>query len=67
MLSKYQVSSEEQLNNMERLVVMDYSDSSVNIYENPEDKTTEELLEERGHNIDECSVMFCESVTINLK
>ena len=22
---------------------------------------------ELGHNIDECSVMFCESVTINLK
>lgn len=52
---------------MERLVVMDFSDSSVTIYENPEDKSTEELLEERGHNIDECSVMFCESVTINLK
>ena len=53
---------------MERLVVMDYSDSSINIYENPEDnKTTEELLEERGHNIDECSVMFCESVNIKLK
>lgn len=46
---------------------MDYSDSSINIYENPEDKMTEELLKERGHNIDECSVMFCENVTINLK
>ena len=47
---------------------MDYSDSSVTVYENPpEDKYTEELLKERGHNIDECSVMFCESVTINLK
>lgn len=52
---------------MERLVVMDFSDSSVTIYENPEDKSTEELLKERGHNIDECSVIFCESVTINLK
>ena len=52
---------------MERLVVMDFSDSSVTIYENPEDKSTEELLKERGHNIDECSFMFCESVTINLK
>ena len=43
---------------MERLVVMDYSDSSVNIYENPEDKTTEELLEERGHNIDVVTMGF---------
>ena len=37
---------------MERLVVMDYSDSSVTVYENHEHKSTEELLEERGHNID---------------
>ena len=36
---------------MERLVVMDFSDSSVTVYSNP----------------DECSVMLCESVTINLK
>ena len=46
---------------------MDYSDSSVTVYENHEDKSIEELLKDRGHNIDECSVMFCESVTINLK
>nr|DAI45599.1 MAG TPA: hypothetical protein [Bacteriophage sp.] len=52
---------------MERLVVMDYSDSSVTVYENPENKSTEDLLRERGHNIGECVVMFCESVTINLK
>ena len=52
---------------MERLVVMDFSDSSVNVYTNPEDKDTETLLKKYGHNIDECSVMFCESVTINLK
>ena len=52
---------------IERLVVMDFSDSSVNVYTNPEDKDTETLLRELGHNIDECSVMFCESVTINLK
>ena len=52
---------------MERLVVMDFSDSSVSIYTNPEDKDIETLLKEYGHNIVECSVMFCESVTINLK
>lgn len=53
---------------MERLVVMDYSDSSVTIYENPDDnKSTEELLKENGHNIDECNVMYCESVTIKFK
>lgn len=47
---------------MEKLVVLDYSNSSVSVYEN-----TETLLREYGHNIDECSFMFCESVTINLK
>ena len=52
---------------MERLVVMDFSDSSINVYTNPENKDTETLLREYGHNIDECSYMFCESVTINLK
>ncbi len=52
---------------MERLVVMDYSDSSVTIYENPEDKSTEKLLKELGHDINNCHVMFCESVTIKLK
>lgn len=52
---------------MERLVVMDYSDSSVSVYTNPEYKDTETLLRELGHNMNECSVMFCESVTINLK
>ena len=52
---------------MERLVVMDFSDSSVNVYTNPEDEDTEALLKKYGHNIDECSVMFCESVIINLK
>ena len=53
---------------MERLVVMDFSDSSVTVYSNPdESKDTETLLMEYGHNPNECSVMFCESVTINLK
>ena len=47
---------------------MDFSDSSVTVYENPdENKDTETLLKEYGHNIEECSVMFCENVTINLK
>ena len=53
---------------MERLVVMDFSDSSVTVYNNPdESKNTETLLMEYGHNPDECSFMLCESVTINLK
>lgn len=52
---------------MEKLVVMDFSDNSITIYSNPEDKDTETLLKERGHNPDECSVMFCENVSINLK
>ena len=52
---------------IERLVVMDFSNSSVSVYTNPEDKDTKTLLMEYGHNPDECSVMLCESVTINLK
>ena len=53
---------------MERLVVMDFSDSSVTVYSNPdESKDTETLLMEYGYNPYECSVMLCESVTINLK
>lgn len=52
---------------MKRLVVMDFSDSSVTVYENPGDKDIEELLEDLGHNIHECSYMYCESVAINLK
>lgn len=53
---------------MKRLVVLDYSDSSVSVYENPKDiENTETLLREYGRNIDECSFMLCESVTINLK
>jgi len=55
------------LNNMERLVVMDYSDSSVTVYTNPKDEDTDTLLRELGHNPDECSCMFCENVSINLK
>ena len=53
---------------MERLVVMDFSDSSVTVYNNPdESKDTETLLREYRHNFDECSYMYCESVAINLK
>ena len=51
---------------MERLVVMDFSNNSINIYTNPEDKDTETLLRKYGHNIDDCNIMFCENVTINL-
>lgn len=43
---------------MEKLVVMDYSDGTVNIYSNPPDKSTEELLKDYGHDIDRCSFMF---------
>ena len=44
---------------MEKLVVLDYSNSSVSVYENPKDiENTETLLREYSHNIDECSFMF---------
>lgn len=54
---------------MEKLVVMDFSDSSVNIYniEATENDNTEDILNKLGHNIDDCNVMWCESVSINLR
>lgn len=54
---------------MERLVVMDFSNGSVNVYaiESSENRSTEDILRDLGHNIDECSVMWCESVSINLR
>lgn len=55
---------------MQRLVVLDFSTSSVNIYSlTPEDadKHPDDLLKELGHNTNNCSYMFCESLSINLK
>lgn len=52
---------------MEKLIVMDYSDSSISVYVNPKENVdSETLLSEYGHNINECSFMFCENVTIRL-
>lgn len=52
---------------MEKLVVMDFSDSSITIYENPDkDKHIEDLLYDLGHNIDECSYMLCDKLKLNL-
>ena len=42
---------------MERLVVMDFSDSSVSVYTNPEDKDTETLLRELGQTL--MNVVLC--------
>lgn len=53
---------------MEKLVVMDFSDSSVNIYNinDSDERTPEEIVEELGHNMDECSIMWCKKLSINL-
>lgn len=49
----------------EKLVVMDYSDNSVTIYNNIDsDASTEDLLKERGHNLENCIVMFTDNLSI---
>lgn len=55
---------------MEKLIVMDYSDSSINIYKinNSDDRDDESILSDLGHNIDECSYMWCENdLRINIE
>lgn len=46
----------------EKLVVLDISDNSVSIYNLKESESTtdtETLLTSRGHDIDNCSMMYC--------
>lgn len=49
---------------MEKLAVIDYSNSSITIYTLDEElssiEDSEELLKKLGHNTDECSWMFSE-------
>lgn len=52
----------------EKIVVMDYSDCSVNIHTIESDnRTGEQILEGLGYDIDTCYIMFCNDVTINIK
>lgn len=53
---------------MEKIVVLDYSDGSVNIYnvtEELEDLESDEILSKLGYNIDECYIMYGENITVN--
>lgn len=54
---------------MEKLVVMDTSDSSVNVYNinDSDDREVEDILSDLGHNIDDCFIMWCNNVSINLR
>lgn len=55
---------------MEKLVVMDFSDSSVNVYSinDSDDRTPEDIVTELGHNPDNCSLMWCsDDIRINIK
>lgn len=47
---------------------MDYSDSSINLYSinDADDRTPEEIVESLEHNMDECSIMWADKVTINI-
>lgn len=53
---------------MEKLVVMDFSDSSINVYNvnETDNRTPEEIVESLGHNMDDCATMWCEKVSINV-
>lgn len=53
---------------MEKVVILDYSDGSVNVYNITEDlgnMESEELLSKLGYNIDECYIMYGENITVN--
>lgn len=52
---------------MEILTVLDYCDSSINIYNisSDDNRDIEIILKELGHNIDECDWMFSENISIN--
>lgn len=52
----------------EKLVVLDYSDSSVNIYNDiPDIDDSEELLRHFGHKESQCSWMFCSTLHLNME
>lgn len=55
--------------NMEKLVVLDYCDGSVNIYNIKEsnNQDTEELLKSLGHRLDDCCIMWTNNLTIHIE
>lgn len=55
---------------MQKLVIMDYANSSIDIYEVNsfvDNDKAEQLMSEWGYNIDECSFMLCDNLSINFK
>lgn len=54
---------------MEKLVVMDYSDGSINIYNVKESdiQDIEELLKSFGHRLDDCCYMWTNNLTIHIE
>lgn len=49
----------------EKLVILDYSNSTVSFYSDiPDIDDAEELLRHYGHKASECSWMFCEKCDI---
>lgn len=53
---------------LEKFVVMDYSDSSINVHtlDSSDDRDTEDILRSLGYNMDECSFMWCTKATVNI-
>lgn len=57
-------------NDFNKLVVLDLSDSSINIYTLSEEEckySDRELLIHLGHKEEECSYMWCKNLTLRLK
>lgn len=52
---------------MKKLVVMDYFDCSISVYDVTDIKNQDidNYIDEHGHNLDECYYMLSDSVTIN--
>lgn len=55
---------------MPKLVILDYSDSSINVYnmDGQNVTNTEIMATDLGYNVDDCSIMWCEdNLKINIE
>ena len=53
---------------MSYLIILDYTINSVNVYpyDYPEDKECEEILDDLGHNSDDCSWMITNKLDLHI-
>ena len=52
---------------MKKLIVMDYSNCSISIYDvtGIKNQDIDNYIDEHGHNLDECEYMISDNITIN--